>query len=109
MYIYHDSIRSFGSCQHLRPLQNVHEFLTQPIWFNSAFISKGTTMCLRNWIESGFLWVKDLYDENGCFLSSNDIFNKLKDKRNWMSEYCSVRKSVERVGDKFGEIGRAHV
>ena len=54
-----------------------------------------------NWIQSGFVFVKDLFDNNGVLYSANHIFNSLLDKRNWISEY-SIIKSI------FGNLGKIY-
>jgi len=98
---YKECINSFNKCKHTCQLKNVHEFLTQPIWFNNLFRNKGTSMCYMNWVISGFVWIKDLYDKDGIFLSSDEFFKRVKNKSNWMSEYVTVKRAVEKIGCKF--------
>ena len=54
-------------------------------------IFKFDEKCLfyKHWI----LYVKDLYESNGYFISTESLLNKLTDKRNWMSEYTPVKKT----------------
>ncbi len=66
-------------------------------------MTNGKTLCFKNWLESGFTWVKDLYDENGTFVNSNIVFEQLQSKNNWMCQYLSVKKIVERIGKKFDD------
>ena len=99
---YKECIESFNKCKSGCSIKNVHEFLAQPIFCNSLFSIKGKCIYFKNWIESGFVWIKDLYDENGVFITSNDVVKRLNVKMNWISEYLNVKKVVERIGCKFG-------
>jgi len=98
---YKECIQSFNSCNTVNAMKNVHDFLTQPIWCNSIFTIKGKSLCCKNWIRSGIIWVKDLYDVNGYFLSGDELYQRLNNKTNWISEYARVRKAVERIGCKL--------
>jgi len=101
---YQQCITSFNSCKTLKtPRQSMHDFLTQPIWSNTYFTVKGKSLCFTNWIDSGIVWVKDLYDENGNFITAQYLFHILKCKRNWISEYKIVKKIVEKHGNTFNE------
>jgi hypothetical protein len=57
-------------------------------------------MLYKNWIESGFVHVKDLYID-GTFVSSDHVFNSLKDRRNWIIEYKNVKQVIEKQTNKF--------
>ena len=70
------------------------EFLKSMIWGNEAFQQKGKCLFIRNLIKSGFIFVKDLFDEHGNFFTENAICNKLESKKNWMIEYLSVKKCI---------------
>jgi hypothetical protein len=98
---YRECIISFNKCNNVCSVTNVHEFLTQPIWCNSNILINGQSICYRNWIDSGFMWIKDLYDENGSFIKSDIIYSRLGNKKNWISEYTAVRKAVGKIGRKY--------
>lgn len=102
---YKDCITSFNLCKSKVRIREatVHSFLTQPIWCNELFIFKGRSICYSSWIKSDIKWVKDLYDENGQFVTANQLCEKLLCKRNWISEYSIVKKSVERYGCLFDD------
>ena len=40
---------------------------------------------------------EDLYDVNSHFLSSDELYNRLNIKLNWISEYTKVKKAVDRI------------
>ena len=50
-----------------------HEILTQVIWGNEYFKNKHQTLYFKNWIDSGFTFVKDLLDIEGNWLTSDEI------------------------------------
>lgn len=52
-----------------------------------------------NWLKSGFLFVKDILDDNGSIRTYASFTNVIKNKSNWLCEYkiiISVFKSVLR-------------
>ena len=89
---YSDCITSFNMCNETpsKPT-NSHNFLSQPIWCNTLFMSKGKTLLSKNLSSCGFKWVKDLYNDKGEFLSVQEIYERLKDRRNWIVEASLVK------------------
>ena len=60
--------------------------MSQVILGNEYFKSKQKTLFFKHWIESGFVFVKDLFTKDGKWLQSDEIFTKLLNKRNWLIE-----------------------
>ena len=100
---YMECVTSFNMCKGRNKCIDVHDFLTQPIWCNNQFFINKHTICFMNWIKSGFLFVKDLYDENGTFVSGQYVFQRLKSKSNWICEYRLVKKAIERIGHNYND------
>jgi hypothetical protein len=49
---------------------------------------------LSNFSKSGFKTVKDIWDQiNKTFVNSTQIFDRLRDKRNWIAEYIRINAS----------------
>ena len=65
--------------------------LKQPIWFNSRFKDKSECLFYKTWAESNILFVKDLFDEYGNFISIVKLLNTLKQKHNWIIEYMVMK------------------
>ena len=84
---YQQIIISYNLCKTIRPINklNTVEILSQPLWGNEYFKSKGKCLYYKNWLESGFLYVKDLVEHDGSFISEHNILQKLIIKTNWMS------------------------
>ena len=78
-----------------------HNFLTSSIWGNKKFKFKNRCLFFRNWIESGIIFIKDLYDVNGDFIEEATLFNKLVNKTNWISEYTIVKKVTKQHKGSF--------
>ena len=76
-------------------------FLSQVIWLNECFLSQGKYLLFKNWIRSGFLYVKDLFDSDGNWLLENLICDRLIDKSNWMCEYLTIKKVINKFCNKF--------
>ena len=62
--------------------------MQQPIWNNLYFIVNRKLLCFRNWLSSGIMYVKDLYDNGGNFHSIMHFQEYHFNKLNWL---CSVR------------------
>ena len=63
-------------------------------WCNEKFTHKGRALLFRSWCKSGILWVKDLFQNNGNFLSEQELCNRLKNKANWIAEYSMIKRVV---------------
>ena len=100
---YMECITSFNACKSRKRERDVHDFLIQPIWCNNQFIINKQTICFTNWIKSGFMFVKDMYDENGSFVTGQYVFQTLQNKSNWICEYKCVKKAIERSGCNYND------
>ena len=93
---------NFSEC-----LDNIHPvsvnrncFFSQYIWFNKHFLYKGTCLNLKSFIESEFLFVTDLFNEQGEFVSGKYVIEKLTNKSNWLCEW----KIMKHVFKKFESV-----
>ena len=91
---YQDILVSFNTCKVTDCIDTENALLCKVIWGNNAFSNKGKCLYLPNWIKSGFIFVKDLFDEKGVFLSENTICERLCSTKNWISEYLLVKKCI---------------
>ena len=96
---YQDVFVGFNKCKTLKPLESMksHEILTQVIWGNEYFKNKHQTLYFKNWIDSGFTFVKDLLDIEGNWLTSDEIINRLSITTNWIIELSILRKILNKV------------
>ena len=99
---YSEMLYNFSEC-----LDNAHPvsvnrncFFSQYIWFNKHFLYKGTCLNLKSWIESGFIFVKDLFNGQGKFVSGKYVMEKLTNKSNWLCEW----KIMKHVFNKFESV-----
>ena len=84
---------AFLSLNKINTRENIVE---QHIFGNSKIIyaCKRKAQFLSNFSKSGFITVKDIWDENSkIFLNNTEIFNTLRDKRNWIAEYSRIKAS----------------
>ena len=77
-----------------------YSLLSDTIWGNPAFQFKNKTLFFTNWIESGFLYVRDLCI-NGKFITEDHVLTVLQYKHNWISEYVTLSKIFKRKINKF--------
>ena len=50
-----------------------------------------TNVYYKNWIESRFIFVKDLIEHDGSFISEHNVLQKLKHKTNWVGEFFQLK------------------
>ena len=50
---------------------SAESFRVQPLWSNTNFKFKGKTLYFENWVKSGLLYVKDIFNENGLLKSNH--------------------------------------
>ena len=77
------------------------DLMQQPIWNNKQICFKGKTIEFTNWIKSGVLYVKDLFDENGNFIDLAYLSNVLHNKNNWLCEYKCIKSIFRKLGNHF--------
>ena len=83
---YQEVFSCFNQCKKGKSVQNMSscDLMQQPIWNNKQICFKGKTIAFTNWIKSGILYVKDLFDENGNFIDLAYLSNVLYNKNNWL-------------------------
>ena len=92
---YQDILISFGTVKStINGKTTDSKFLENIIWGNKIIQQHGKCLFIRNWIRSGFIFVKDLFDKNGNFLTEETICNRLETTRNWMAEYILVKRCI---------------
>ena len=96
---YQQTFISLNECKTIKPLNNLSnfEFLTQSLWGKEYFKFKNEHLYYRNWIESNIIFIKDLFDKNGCFISEENVLIKLKNTQNWMTEYLTLKKIINKL------------
>jgi hypothetical protein len=62
-----------------------------PLPWNYLFKYDSKPLCFENWIKSGILYTKDMFDNNRNFYSIEHFYNILERKNNILCEYISVR------------------
>jgi len=94
---------SFNACKPNKQssLLNTYDYLSSTIMGNDLIRNKGKCIYLKSWLESGIKYVKDLYDENGNFLSEARLLQILKRKTNWIAEYSCIKQAVKKYNNIF--------
>ena len=78
----------------LNKINTKENILEQHIFGNSKIRYKRKALFLSNFSKSGLITVKDIWDQNSkIFVNSTEIFNRLRDKRNWIAEYSRIKAS----------------
>ena len=107
---YKDVINAFHLCKYIQPIekQNDYDFFSQSIFGNELFRFKDRPLCFKNWLECGFVLVKDLFHE-GKWISEDYIVHKLKNKQNWISEYTILKKLIGNIATRFDAQGCLYI
>ena len=69
--------------------------MIQTIWGNEYFKQKDKTLYFKSWIKSGYILVKDLFQENGDWIEGKHLLESLDNTSNWMVEYMTLKKVLE--------------
>ena len=80
---YIEMLSAFNECKLSTANLNSDQFLSQPIWNNKMFKFKGKSLYFKNWIKSGFLYVKDLFID-GEFKDISVFRDSLTHKHNYI-------------------------
>ena len=67
------------------------------IWGNKYIVSKGKTLFYEHWKNSGISFVDNLLTHYGKFKPAIEIFNQLKNQRNWLIEYYTIISSIQKT------------
>lgn len=72
---------------------NYREIRKQLLWGNHFIKHNNKCIIFNNFIKSGILYVNDILDNNGN-ISQEVVFNKLKYRTNWISEFFIIKSSI---------------
>ena len=100
---YENIFSAFNKSKKQRDLSSLKrdEFLSQFIWNNILFKHKSKTLCFKNWIQSGILYIKDIFDEYGEMHNISYFTNKLKKKNNVFCEYIILKRTIKTFKENF--------
>ena len=59
------------------------------------------TLCFKHWIQSDIIYIKDLFDIKGDWISESGLCQKLNVCKNWIAEYLMVKKAIGKSYKKF--------
>lgn len=102
-HYYVEAFTALNKCKKWRQVNHLKrdEFLTEFIWSNNLFTFKSKSLCVENWIRSGFLCMKDIFDADGNLYDINYFSNIMKKKNNIFSEYIMLRTCIKNYMDRF--------
>ena len=69
------------------------DFLKQPIWYNINVKVGGKSILYKKWFEKGIVFIYDIIDSNGNFLTFDYIYNILRIQTN-IVEYQGLIRSI---------------
>ena len=93
---YYKLIKSWFDIKHVSNDDDISSNLDQVIWNNSVINIKNKTLFHKEWIESGIIYIRDLYDDNGVFHPLEHFMSIIKRKGAVLLQYCALRKALPR-------------
>lgn len=101
---YREIIENYNGAKTIKIPVLKKQLLEQCLWGNKllkATSCNRTTVCLysKNWIQAGFVKVKDVFHNNGEL--KTDIYETLKKKTDYYSTCTKIMKSVKRFKHLF--------
>lgn len=92
---YKELLISWTDLQKIQKSVTKEDLLEENIFGNCKLKFKGHALYYANFASSGIKKIKDIWDlNNKSFKTSLDIFNSLKDKRNWIAQYSRIKSSL---------------
>jgi hypothetical protein len=86
---------NFNKCKTKVDRPDSDNIFKEILWGNEMFKHKDVCMYMKNWINSGIIYVKDLiYEEK--LLNEEKILSVLKQKTNWIAEFTKVKNVVRK-------------
>jgi hypothetical protein len=71
------------------------DVLHQTIFGNARLLFNRKPLFFKSFSKSGLKRISDIWDyQNKTFLDNITIYNKLQNKRNWISEWSKIKTSV---------------
>ncbi len=100
---YHNILTSFHKCKTYIANTKLSEysFFSETVWLNERYKFKNKYIYYKHWIESGFVKIKDFYDENGTFLADKIFYERLILKSNWISELKTLKKAILNIAKRM--------
>ena len=75
-------------------LKETQDILAEPIFGNDKFKIDNKTFCCRNWTDKNIFLVRDIVDDNGCFLSYTHFKEKYNINVNYL-QYMGCIRSIK--------------
>ena len=99
---YRQVLHAYGECQDNKSINQMkdYEILQETIWGNNLFKINNKPIFFKSWIESRIIYVKDLIFNN-TFINIDEIYRKLINKQNWISEYYQISAAMLEIKNKL--------
>ena len=80
-----------GSCS----MESINDILDKNIFGNSKNKFIRNPIFFQSFLRNNIFRINDIWDKNNnTFVDNQTIFNRLDDKRNWISEWAKIKKSI---------------
>ena len=93
---YQEVIMSFNRCKTITPFKDLNksDVFQQTIWGNEYFKVSKTYLYLKNWVNEGINYVKDLVNKDGSFKNDKQLYDTINDKHNVYNEMFLLKNYV---------------
>ena len=91
-----DTFSAFQTIQDKTEIQSWYDLISQPIWNNNKIKVGNKTIFYKKWFKNNIVYISDLLDENGSFLSFENLQKIYKIKTNFLI-YASLQNSIKSI------------
>ena len=91
-----DTFSAFQTIQDKTEIQSWYDLISQPIWNNNKIKVENKTIFYKKWFKNNIVYISDLLDENGSFLSLENLQKIYKIKTNFLI-YASLQNSIKSI------------
>ena len=92
---YQNILQGWAKFKSLHTPVSKQEILQQSLFGNNNIRFNGKPLFIQSFSKSRIQYIKDIWnDELNTLQNENYIFNKLQDKRNWISEWVKIKRSI---------------
>ena len=91
---YHNLIKDWLKNKKTETINDIENWDNQVIWNNDSVTSKGNTLYFKGWINIGFIYVSDLFKDDGKMYTFDEIKDRFVHPANVCIQYIAVKQTI---------------
>ena len=90
---YQTCLKSWSDIVAKNKVKTKEDILAQPLFNNKHIQFNGSSLSFSHWCRSNISKIQDIWNNN-TYVCGKDIFQKIIQKKNWISEYCKLKQAI---------------